>query len=209
MALLRISSPSLGNILISSKNFYKLTRNMLSLTLFLSSSKVTGNKPQKMKLKPSPATMPVTPQVEIPPKPSSSAIPDPKDAINLDDLPSATVNSVKRASPFKHVPEEPEATSAEAMANDAPKKLTLSGAHGTPATHPHLFSVLRRAPLHQRHMEMTNLMNEVWGEPDPEQKELAILEDNLHVLFVKHKAVRQVTLAPKHWVTEFLPSKKF
>ncbi|KAK1686515.1 hypothetical protein QYE76_047363 [Lolium multiflorum] len=129
---------------------------------FSKPGKVTGNKPQKMKLKPSPATMPITPQVEIPPKPSSSAIPDPKDAINLDDLPSATVNSGKRASPFKPVPEEPEATSAEAMANDAPKKLTLSGAH-------------------------------VWGEPDPEQKELAILEDNLHVLFVKHKAVRQNT----------------
>lgn len=42
-------------------------------------------------------------------------------------------------------------------------------------------------------MEMTHLMNEVWGESDPEQQELAILEDNLRMFFVKHKAVRQNT----------------
>jgi hypothetical protein len=38
-------------------------------------------------------------------------------------------------------------------------------------------------------MEVTHLMNEVWGEPDPEQQELATLEDNLRVFFVKHKTV--------------------
>jgi hypothetical protein len=143
--------------------------------------------------------MPITQKVEVPPKPSSTAVPDPKNVINLDDLPTPTADSVKGASSSKPPPEEPEATSAEATANDAAKKLTLSGAHGTPAMHSHLFLVLRRAPLHQRHMEVTHLMNEVWGEPDPEQHELATLEDNPRVFFVKHKAVRQVTLTPKHW----------
>jgi hypothetical protein len=147
--------------------------------------------------------MPITPEVEVLPKPSSSAIPDPKTIINLDDLPTPTAGSGKSASPSKPLPEEPEATSAEATTHDAAKKLTLSGAHGTPTTHPHLCPVLRRAPLNQRHMEVTHLMNEVWGEPDPEQQELATLEDNLRVFFVKHKTVCQVTLAPKHWVTYF------
>jgi hypothetical protein len=32
--------------------------------------------------------MPITPEVEVLPKPSSSAIPDPKTFINLDDLPA-------------------------------------------------------------------------------------------------------------------------
>ncbi|KAK1631693.1 hypothetical protein QYE76_006008 [Lolium multiflorum] len=39
----------------------------------------------KKKVKPSPASMPVTPEVEVPPKASSAAKPDPKDVINLDD----------------------------------------------------------------------------------------------------------------------------
>jgi hypothetical protein len=46
-------------------------------------------------------------------------------------------------------------------------------------------------------------MNEVWGEADTEQQHLATLEDNLRVFFAKHKAVRQVTLAPKHWFRHF------
>ena len=50
-------------------------------------------------------------------------------------------------------------------------------------------------------------MNEVWGNPDPEQQEQADLEDSLRVFFVKHKAVRQVTLTPKHWVTHLFRLK--
>ncbi|KAK1647490.1 hypothetical protein QYE76_065295 [Lolium multiflorum] len=117
---------------------------------------VAGNKPQKMKLKPSPASMPITP-VEVPPKPSSSAIPDPKNVINIDNDPIPTADSGKGASSSKPVPGEPEETSAEAPANDAAKKLTLSGAHGTPAMHPHLLPYTSaiwktscQAPLHRR-----------------------------------------------------------
>jgi hypothetical protein len=169
--------------------------------LFLLCSKVAGAKPQKKKLKPSPATMPIMLEVEVPPKPSSSAIPDPKNVINIDDDPVPVVDSDKDVSSSKPIPEEPEETSADAPANDASKKLVLSRAHGTPATHPLFFPVLPKAPLHQRHKEITNLMDEVWRKPDHEQKELADLEDSLYLLFIKLKAIRKVILAPKHWIT--------
>ncbi|KAK1686089.1 hypothetical protein QYE76_046937 [Lolium multiflorum] len=41
----------------------------------------------KKKAKPSPASFPITPEVEVPPKASSASKPDPKDIIDLDDLP--------------------------------------------------------------------------------------------------------------------------
>jgi hypothetical protein len=50
---------------------------------------------------------------------------------------------------------------------------------------------------------MTSLMNEVWGSPETEQQDLNELESNLKVFFAKHKNVRQVTLAPKHWFGHF------
>ncbi|KAK1660623.1 hypothetical protein QYE76_048782 [Lolium multiflorum] len=128
-------------------------------------SKAAGSKPQKKKLKPSPASMPVTPEVEVPPKPSSSTAQDPKNVINIDDIPTPTADSGKDASSSKPPPEEPESTSAEAPANDAEKKLLLTGAT-------------------------------VWGSAETEQQDLATLEDNLRVFFVKHKAVRQNTRQP-------------
>ncbi|KAK1682834.1 hypothetical protein QYE76_043682 [Lolium multiflorum] len=96
--------------------------------VFLSSSKSSGSKPPKnpkKKSKPSPATMPITPEVEVPPKASSSAMPHPKDVINLDDLPeepnieSGKGESGKRTSSSHPPPEEPDVTSAEATTNDA------------------------------------------------------------------------------------------
>ncbi|KAK1660664.1 hypothetical protein QYE76_048823 [Lolium multiflorum] len=77
----------------------------------------------------------------------------------------AAGNSGKDASSSKPPPEEPKSTSAEAPANDAEKKLLLSGAT-------------------------------VWGSAETEHQDLATLEDNLHVFFVKHKAVRQNTRQP-------------
>ncbi|KAK1665803.1 hypothetical protein QYE76_053962 [Lolium multiflorum] len=41
----------------------------------------------KKKAKPSSASFPITPEVEVPPKDSSASKPDPKDIINVDDLP--------------------------------------------------------------------------------------------------------------------------
>jgi hypothetical protein len=148
--------------------------------------------------------MPITPEVEVLSKATSSAIPDPKDVIKIDDLPEEpAVDSGKGASSSQPTPEEPDVTSAEAPANDAEKKLLLSGATGTPQTHPHLFPVLKKIPLSQRHVEMTHLMNKVWGNPETEQQQLMTLEGKLKVFFAKHKHVRQVTPAPKHWFRRF------
>jgi hypothetical protein len=110
----------------------------------------------KKKTKPSPTSMPDTPEVEVPPKASSSTASSLKDVIILDDIPETVANSGQDASPSKPPPEEPENTLAEARANDATKKLLLSGAIGTPQTHPHLFSILQKIPLAQRHSDVKN-----------------------------------------------------
>ncbi|KAK1680374.1 hypothetical protein QYE76_041222 [Lolium multiflorum] len=107
--------------------------------------------------------MPITPEVEVPPKASSSAMLDPKDVINLDHLHEETIaESSKGASSSQPPPEEPDVTSAEAMANDAKQKLLLSGAT-------------------------------VWGNPKTEQQEQTTLEGNLKIFFAKHKNMRQNT----------------
>jgi hypothetical protein len=49
----------------------------------------------------------VTPEVEVSPKASSSAAPDPKNVINLDDIPEVTADSGKDASSSKPPPGEP------------------------------------------------------------------------------------------------------
>ncbi|KAK1649208.1 hypothetical protein QYE76_067013 [Lolium multiflorum] len=146
----------------------------------------------------------VTPQVETPPKPSSSAAPNPKDVINLDDLPedptaesgqggSGKGESGKDASSSHPPPEQPDITSAEATAHDAEQKLPLSGATGMPQTHPHLFPILQKVPLSQRHAEMSHMMNEVWGNPEAEEQMLSKFEGEIKVFFAQHKHVRQNT----------------
>ena len=166
----------------------------------------SGSKPPKnpkKKAKPSPASMPVTPEVEVPPKATATAAPE-KDVINVDDLPEEpVVGSDKGASSSHPPPEEPDVTSTEVPAKDVERKLKLSGATGTPQTHPQYFPVLTKVPLSQRHAELTKLMEEVWGNPETEQKDLAAFEDGVRVFFAKHKHLRQVTPAPKHWFRLF------
>ncbi|KAK1651753.1 hypothetical protein QYE76_069558 [Lolium multiflorum] len=55
--------------------------------LFLKLRKPAPQGPKKKRAKPSPASFPITPEVEVPSKASSASKPDPKDVINLDDLP--------------------------------------------------------------------------------------------------------------------------
>jgi hypothetical protein len=165
---------------------------------------VTGNKPKKAK--PSPASIPKTPKVEVPPKPSSSSAPrKDQEVILLDDETDKNADSGKDTSsmPFTSVPstEAPDKNTAEASANDAQKSIETS--HGTPATHPQFFPVLVKAPLHQRHKEISNLMDEVGGNPETEQERLATLEDDLRNFFAEKKTIRQVTSAPKHWIMLF------
>ncbi|KAK1614880.1 hypothetical protein QYE76_020397 [Lolium multiflorum] len=143
--------------------------------------------------------MPVTPEVEVPPKASSTAKQDPKNVINLDDLPedptaeSGKGDSGKDASSTAPPPEQPNVTSTDAPADQVEKKMALSGATGTPQTHPHLFPVLQKDPLAQRHAEISAMMEKVWGPANTEEQELADLESGLKVFFAKHKSVRQNT----------------
>jgi hypothetical protein len=187
-------------------------RRFLNVTPLFVRSKTSGSKPSKnprKKVKPSPASIPVTPEVEVPPKASSSAKPDPKDVINLDDLPedptaeSGKDDSGKGASSPTPPPEQPTVTSTEAPASDVEKKLLLSRATGTPQTHPYFFPVLQKVPLSQRHAEISAMMDKVWGPVNTEEQELNELESGLKVFFAKHKYVHQVTPAPRHWLMHF------
>jgi hypothetical protein len=182
------------------------------LRLSLQSNKNSGRKlPKnpKKKAKPSPASVSVTPEVEVPPKASSSAKPDPKEVINLDDLPeeptaeSGKGDFGKGASSSQPPPDQPDITSTEAPAHDVEKKILLSRATGTPQTHPQFFPILQKKPLSQRHAEISDMMNKVWGPAETELQELNDLESGLKVFFAKHKEVRQVTPAPKRWFTHF------
>ncbi|KAK1662297.1 hypothetical protein QYE76_050456 [Lolium multiflorum] len=123
----------------------------------------------KKKAKPSPASIPVTPEVEVPPKASSASKPDPKDVINLDDLPEDPADhgdSAKGASSSAPPQDQPSATFAEPTEEEHEQK---------------------------RHAEISAMLNKVWGKPDEEMRELADLEDDLKVFFAKHKEVRQTT----------------
>jgi hypothetical protein len=158
--------------------------------------------------------VPVTPEVEVPPKASSSAKPDPKDVINLDDVSeeltveSGKGDSGKGVSSPTPLPEQHVVTSTEAPADDVEKKLLLSHATGTPQTHPHLFPILQRVPLSQRHEEISAMMDKLWGPANTEEQELNDLESGLKVFFAKYKNVCQVTPAPKHWFVHF-PSNMY
>ncbi|KAK1651431.1 hypothetical protein QYE76_069236 [Lolium multiflorum] len=173
---------------------------------FMTSFKTSRSKPSKnpkKKAKPSPAFVHVTPEVEVPPKASSSAKPDPKDVINLDDIPeeptaeSGNGGSVKGAFSSAPPPEQPAVTSADAPADEVERKLFLSPATGTPQTHPHLFPVLQKVPLSQRHTEISAMMDKVWGPANTEAQELSDLESSLKVFFADHKNVRQETKEKK------------
>ncbi|KAK1665999.1 hypothetical protein QYE76_054158 [Lolium multiflorum] len=169
---------------------------------FIPTSKSSGSQAPrvaKKKVKPSPASISVTPEVEVPPKASSAAKSDPKDVINVDDLPEDPIvesdkgNSGKGASSSAPPPEQPTATSTEVPTDLVEQKLRLSGATGTPQTHPHFFPILQKVPLSQRHAEISQMMEQVWGPANTEEKELNELEGGIKAFFAKHKDVRQHT----------------
>jgi hypothetical protein len=179
---------------------------------FLYCNKSSGSQAPKItkkRVKPSPASIPVTPEVEVPPKATSTAKPDPKDVINIDDLPEGPTvesdkgDSGKGASSSAPPPEQPTATSADTPTDQVETKLILSGATGTPQTHPHFFPILQKVPLSQRHAEISAMMEQVWGPANTEEQELTELESGIKAFFAKHKNVRQVTPAPRHWLMHF------
>ncbi|KAK1642007.1 hypothetical protein QYE76_059812 [Lolium multiflorum] len=166
-----------------------------SMRHFFKPSGGSGSQPPKTApkktAKPSPASIPITPEVEVPPKASSTAKPDPKDVINVDDLPEGPIahgDSEKGASSSAPPPDQPTVTSAEPTAEEFEQKAQLIHASGALQTPP-----LQKLPLSQRHAEVSAMMEKVWGPANVEMQELSELEISLKDFFAKHKAVRQMT----------------
>ncbi|KAK1609410.1 hypothetical protein QYE76_033083 [Lolium multiflorum] len=148
----------------------------------------------KKKVKPSPASIPVTPEVEVPPKASSATKPDPKDVINIDDLPEDPAghgDSGKGASLSAPPPEQPSATFAEPTAEQYEQKVQLIHASSTLQTDPQPTPSLQKLSLAQRYAEVSAMMDKVWGTANTEMQELTDLDNDLKVFFAKHKDVRQ------------------
>ncbi|KAK1653909.1 hypothetical protein QYE76_071714 [Lolium multiflorum] len=161
-----------------------------SMRHFFKPSGGSGSQPpkpaSKKTAKPSPASIPITPEVEVPPKASSTAKPDPKDVINVDDLPEGPTE--KGASSSAPPPEQPTVTSAEPTTEQFEQKAQLIHATGALQTPP-----LQKLPLSQRHAEVSAMMEKVWGPANVEMQELSELEISLKDFFAKHKVVRQTT----------------
>ncbi|KAK1631810.1 hypothetical protein QYE76_006125 [Lolium multiflorum] len=139
----------------------------------------------KKKARPSPASFPITPEVEVPPKASSASKPDPKDIIDIDDLPEDPVHhgdSAKGTSSPIPPPDQPSSAFAGPLQVTNAIRVNLQP---TPS--------LQKLTLAERHAEVSAMLNKVWGKPDEEVRELAELESDLKDFFAKHKEVRQTT----------------
>ncbi|KAK1630740.1 hypothetical protein QYE76_005055 [Lolium multiflorum] len=150
----------------------------------------------KKRTKPSPASFPITPEVEVPPKASSTSKPDPKDVINVDDLPEDPAHhgdSAKGTSSPAPPPDQP--SSAFAGPTDEEQEQKAKLLQVTNATRVNLQPTpsLQKLTLAQRHAEVSAMLNKVWGKPEEEVSYLAELEDSLKEFFAKHKEVRQTT----------------
>ncbi|KAK1678290.1 hypothetical protein QYE76_039138 [Lolium multiflorum] len=144
----------------------------------------------KKKAKPSPASFPITPEVEVPPKASSASKPDPKDVIDLDDLPEDPAHhgdSTQGTSSPIPPPDQP--SSAFAGPTDEEQEQKVKLLQVTNATRVSLQPTpLQKLSLAQRYAEVSAMLNKVWGKPDEEVRDL---EDGLKVFFAKHKEVRR------------------
>ncbi|KAK1610328.1 hypothetical protein QYE76_034001 [Lolium multiflorum] len=150
----------------------------------------------KKRARPSPASIPVTPEVEVPPKASSASKPDPKDVINLDDLPEDPAHhgdSAKGTSSSVPPQDQPSAAFAEPTEEEQEQKVKLLQVTNATRVDPRPTPSLQKLTLAQRHAEVSTMLNKVWGKPDEEMRELADLEDGLKEFFAKHKEVRQTT----------------
>ncbi|KAK1602617.1 hypothetical protein QYE76_007971 [Lolium multiflorum] len=82
----------------------------------------------KKRARPSPASFPITPEVEVPPKASSASKMDPKDIINIDDLPEDPArhgDSAKGTSSPAPPPDQPSSAFAEPTEEEQEQKAKL------------------------------------------------------------------------------------
>ncbi|KAK1609402.1 hypothetical protein QYE76_033075 [Lolium multiflorum] len=150
----------------------------------------------KKKAKPSPASFPITPEVEVPPKASSATKPDPKDIIDIDDLPEDPVHhgdSAKGTSSPIPPPDQPSSAFAGPTEGEQEQKAKLLQVTNAIRVNLQPTPSLQKLTLAERHAEVSAMLNKVWGKPDEEVRELAELESDLKDFFAKHKEVRQTT----------------
>ncbi|KAK1593740.1 hypothetical protein QYE76_018579 [Lolium multiflorum] len=150
----------------------------------------------KKRAKPSPASFPITPEVEVPPKASSATKPDPKDIIDIDDLPEDPVHhgdSAKGTSSPIPPPDQPSSAFAGPTEEEQEQKAKLLQVTNATRVNLQPTPSLQKLTLAQRHAEVSAMLNKVWGKPDEEVRELAELENDLKDFFAKHKEVRQTT----------------
>ncbi|KAK1683704.1 hypothetical protein QYE76_044552 [Lolium multiflorum] len=129
-------------------------------------------------------------------KASSASKPDPKDIIDLDDLPEDPAHhgdSTQGTSSPMPPPDQP--SSAFAGPTDEEQEQKAKLLQVTNATRVSLEPTpsLRKLTLAERHAEVSAMLNKVWGKPEEEVGYLAELEDSLKEFFAKHREVRQST----------------
>ncbi|KAK1669715.1 hypothetical protein QYE76_057874 [Lolium multiflorum] len=150
----------------------------------------------KNKAKPSPASFPITPEVEIPPKASSASKPDPKDIIDLDDLPEDPAHhgdSAQGTSTPIPPPDQPSSAFAGPTNEEQEQKVKLLQVTNATRVSLEPTPSIQKLTLAQRHAEVSEMLNKVWGKPDEETRDLAELEKDLKDFFAKHREVRQTT----------------
>ncbi|KAK1678859.1 hypothetical protein QYE76_039707 [Lolium multiflorum] len=150
----------------------------------------------KKKAKPSPASFPITPEVEVPPKASSASKPDPKDIIDLDNLPEDPAHhgdSAQGTSSPTPPPDQPSSAFAGPTEEEQEQKVKLLQVTNATRVSLEPTPSLQKLSLAERHAEVSAMLNKVWGKPEEEVGYLAELEDSLKEFFAKHKEVRQST----------------
>ncbi|KAK1683845.1 hypothetical protein QYE76_044693 [Lolium multiflorum] len=160
----------------------------------------------KKKVKPSPASVPVTPEVEVPPKASSASKPDPKDVIDLEDLPEDPADhgdSAKGASSSAPPQGQPGATFAEPTEEEYEEKVKLVQASNAIRVDPRPTQSLQKLTLAQRHTEVSAMLNkitEIEGlrqNAENSQKAIQLLETRLHEETAKHSSFDELSAKVK------------
>ncbi|KAK1641699.1 hypothetical protein QYE76_059504 [Lolium multiflorum] len=117
------------------------------------------------KTKPSPAPVPITPDAGVPPKASSTSKPDPKDIINVDDLPEDPAHhgdSAKGTSSPIPPPDQPSSAFAEPTEEEQEQKVKLLQVTNATRVHLQPTPSFQKLTLSQRHAEVSAMLNKVW-----------------------------------------------
>ncbi|KAK1608509.1 hypothetical protein QYE76_032182 [Lolium multiflorum] len=143
------------------------------------------------------ASRPAKRKKPAPSSPSSSTSkPDPKDIINIDDLPEDPAHhgdSAKGTSSPIPPPDQPSSAFAGPTEEEQEQKAKLLQVTNATRVHLQPTPSFQKLTLAQRHAEVSAMLNKVWGKPDEEVRELADLEVSLKDFFAKHREVRQTT----------------